>query len=360
MANHVLVLIGLPGAGKTTVARRICDRLGARYYDIGYYRGSCATALEIAQDLAIAACKGDIVFECSGASDDFEEILHELGERKVSCFVVGLEIAQASALGRLASRVPYTVPKAGRGWAVHLDWTRTRLGMVPTDVDIDSEILSPEEVATIAIAAWKASLIAKHEEAIPQEVVTFSQLSKWQVCGSEYAYRYIYRTAPASELPPIVDIGYAAHEALAWLFMPGVKERALVDFLEAYDSKLAAIDRKAVNGMRAWGRELLSVFYSTYYIIDDAETLAVESSVAIPLTPTLSFAGRLDRLSLNSAGELEITEFKLRHTRRGSRPRYRKCCSPRLMRPPRCSVEKSRGRSSGCILWKKAVHSASY
>jgi hypothetical protein len=61
---------------------------------------------------------------------------------------------------------------------------------------------------------------------------------------------------------------------------------------------------------------------------DDETTLGIELPVTLSLTPALALAGRLDRLTANTLGELEITEFKLRKTRHGSRPRV-----PELLQP---------------------------
>jgi hypothetical protein len=326
--NQVLILIGLPGAGKTTVAAHLVERLRARHVQIEAYRDRGATAAEIADDLARAASAEPIIFECSGASHDFEEILQHLAANEITCFVANLDVTAATALERLASRVPPKGPKVGRVWTEHVEWVDTRLGLVPTDFDVDAEICSSEEAAAAVICAWNARDKGGAVDATLDRAITFSQLSKWQVCGREYRYRYIWGVAPTAALPPIVEVGEAAHGALAWLFAPGAVERPLDGLLDAFESKIKADNRESTDRARAWIRQLLSTFYARRYMTDDARTLAVEPQVTLPLSPTLSVVGRLDRLSMNPAGELEVTEFKLRQTRRGSRPRV-----PGLLQP---------------------------
>jgi hypothetical protein len=339
--KHVLVLIGLPGAGKTTVAAHLAERLRARHLQVEVYRDRGAAAEEIAADLARAASITPVIFECSGASYDFEEILQSLNRKETTCFVVNLDVTPKTALVRLASRTPRTMPKVGRDWAEHVEWADTRHGLVPTDFDIDSESCGPEDVAAAVICAWDARVQERAADAPLGRAVTFSELSKWQVCGREYGYRHVWTVAPTADLPAVVKIGEAAHAALAWLFAPGTIGRPLNGFLDVFESKITAANRESTESTRVGIRQFLSTFHARRYMTDEARTLAVESEVILPLNPALAFVGRLDRLAINPAGELEVTEFKLRQTRRGSRPRI-----PGLLQPAAYAAAVMRERQS--------------
>lgn len=327
-ARGILVLIGLPGAGKSTVAKRLVDSLGVRHVPIDAFRDRRAGAYAIADDLAREASAGPIVFECSGASDDFEAILEDIRARNIEARVVLVEARAETALRRLITRVPHKDPKVGGSWSEHLDWTRCRLQLVPTDAEIDCETLAPDAAADVAIAAWSApEQTAMDEEHWPKPM-TFSRLSTWQVCGREYRYRYVERLQPSAALPPIVEVGSAVHKTLAWLFAPGAPPRSLPETLAVFDSALESARTLPLSAAHTWGRQLLADFHGEIYLGDRAETLAVEAEVVLELAASLSLVGRLDRLARVPAGELEVTEFKLHRSRHGSRPRL-----PELLQP---------------------------
>jgi CRISPR/Cas system-associated exonuclease Cas4 (RecB family) len=330
MSIHpIIILIGLPGAGKTTVSGHLAAKLKARHISIEQYRDTPVAAADvIAGDLAAVASVSPLVFECSGASEDFEEIVAALSVQGISCFVVYLEVTPATALRRLASRIPYVAPKVQGDWTDHVSWVGTRLRLVPTDLDVDGELLGAEAAAAVVVNALTSRQTSHGSNALSQGTITFSQFHTWQVCGREYEYRNILRLRPTADLSPIVDAGSAAHEALAWLFTPGSATNSLEALLDVFDARMVTTSSPLADDARSLGRKILSQFYAAHYSRDDAKTLAVEKQISLPLHPHLSFAGRLDRLSLSPAGILEVTEFKLRETQRGARPRI-----PELLQP---------------------------
>jgi RecB family exonuclease len=228
----------------------------------------------------------------------------------------------------LATRVPYRDPKVGHDWSMHVDWVATRLRMVPADFAVRTDGVEPADAATAVIETWSFLIETRVSDTAAPATITFSQLSTWQVCGREYAYRHMVRPSGAAALPPIVDVGFAAHEALAWLFAPGTPHRTQQELLQFYDARLSALSNQSMTAQGAWGRQVLGYFYAAHYLADRAGTVAVEAPVTLALSSDASFVGRLDRLAVNPAGEIEVTEFKLHETRHGSRPRL-----PELMQP---------------------------
>lgn len=329
---EIIVLVGLPGAGKSTIAARVCPSIKAQHVTIEAYRDVHAQPSEIAGSLAALTKSGTVVFECSGASSDFEQILHELSGLGISSFVVGVHASLSTALQRVTARRPYSPPKGSQNWISHLEWTLVRLGLVPTNLDIDTDDLSAAQAAEAVISACRNFLIPIGARVVIPSLVTFSKLSKWQVCGREYAYIHIWRVPPPLSLPSIVGIGQAVHEALAWLLEPQSPQRSLAALLAAYEAKasmMGIVEPKIL----ARGGNILAMFYSAHYAIEAERSLAVEQTVSLPLTATSSFVGQLDLLSSSLSGELEITEFKLHQTRRGSRPRL-----PDMLQPAAYAV----------------------
>jgi hypothetical protein len=331
LSQAILILVGIPGSGKSVTVVALAKLVRIQHISIEAYRQAAAPPEEIALNLARAAANGPVVFECSGASQDFEEILHALAARGISACVVGLLASETTALSRLSTRIPYSPPKGGRGWAEHIRWCATRLALVPTNADVDAEQWLPDERARAVLAAWTTATAAggsfSAETPSTIGVITFSQLRRWQVCGREYAYRYVWRTPCSDVLPSSVAVGEAAHEALGWLH--AARQVTLSTFLDVYHAKISALGIANASDMVQRGRDILESYYLAHRHGDDDETtLGIELPVTLSLTPALALAGRLDRLTANTLGELEITEFKLRKTRHGSRPRV-----PELLQP---------------------------
>jgi CRISPR/Cas system-associated exonuclease Cas4 (RecB family) len=323
----IIVLVGLPGSGKSTIATQVCATIHAQHVQIESYREINAQPADIADSLAKMADDGMIVFECSGASDDFEQILYRLTVNGLLPFVVGVHASLSTAYQRVTARRPFSPPKNRQDWLFQLEWTAVRLGLVPTDLDIDTEVHSTTQAAEAVIRAYKDSQADRDISDFLPDPVTFSKLSKWQVCGREYGYVHVWRTVAPQALPSIVGVSQAVHETLAWLLAPQSPRRSLAELLAVYENrvrKLPSADPETLSR----GQSTLTRFYSTHYLPEAKKPLAVEMRVSLPLTGGSSLVGQLDLLTLSLSGELEVVEFKFHQTRSGARPRV-----PELLQP---------------------------
>ena len=151
------VLIGQTGAGKTEIGRRLAaathgdllsiDDLRRQNVDAGM-RDLGAVAIE-------RAPKGRLILECTGAADDFEELLARLAEAGRRPFVVLLECSIESAMERIRNRPDWMPPRGGGSWAPHLRWTAMRLRQVPADLSIATDIVKPQRTAERIAAALR-------------------------------------------------------------------------------------------------------------------------------------------------------------------------------------------------------------
>ncbi|HWM71744.1 MAG TPA: PD-(D/E)XK nuclease family protein, partial [Steroidobacteraceae bacterium] len=134
--------------------------------------------------------------------------------------------------------------------------------------------------------------------------------------------------AGTADLPGIIEIGEAVHQSIAWLFTNSVDNRSISNLIQVYESCIQSESPRPEVELVMWGEEILRRFFKGRFETESSSTVATESEVAMHLTTSTTLVGRLDRLSITPAGEMEVTEFKLHETRRGSRPRI-----PDLLQP---------------------------
>jgi cytidylate kinase len=92
--QRVVTIDGPGGAGKSTVARRLADRLGWRFLDTGaMYRAVTLAAIRRGTDLASESALADLVESLSVRLPPGRVLL---GDEDVTLAIRGIEVTQAS------------------------------------------------------------------------------------------------------------------------------------------------------------------------------------------------------------------------------------------------------------------------
>jgi RecB family exonuclease/shikimate kinase len=321
------VLIGLTGAGKTEVGRRVAAATHGYLLSIDDLRernGSAGMG-----DLALAALecasRGQVIIECSGAADEFEELLTRLLENGKRPFVILLKCCIRIAMERIRNRRNWAPPREGGSWAPHLRWTAVRLRQVPADLTIATETADPQRIAERIVVELRR---AKKNDTrlipiVPVGRFTFSQLATYDVCPLAYRYKYIDRQRELLETEAMF-LGKRLHEVLFVLYRQGIAsiEEARVFLrqrvLDTLPSTTGASQRQNLIEQAA---AILEYHYSRVYRHDHAQTLALEKTLALRLTSNLTFVGGIDRIALARSGTYEVIDYKTSARKKTSRPR---------------------------------------
>lgn len=327
VGDSVLVVIGQIGAGKTEVCRSLVRSLGATHLAIEDIRrserwGGDSTA--IAERVASVAAKSLVLFECTGASRDFEEILEVLRLRGCQTFVVLLHCDMRTALRRVRQRSP-SPPRSGGSWAEQFRWTESRLRLVPADFTLFSETAGPTALASAIVGAWETLRGDRDELRIVGGEVSFSQLAAFQVCPLAYRLKYVDRVSEAAVSEPMV-LGSCLHDVLAWLYGSSDHSPELIDVLGWFEGRLAnALDGKEARDVSGRlfevGKRYLRFHYEVVYQKEKTRTIAVEKDVRMELGEGLTFVGRVDRVALDTSGVVEVIDYKASTRALTSRPR---------------------------------------
>ena len=325
--DSVLVVIGQIGAGKSEVCRLLARSLSARHLAIEDVRrsercGNDATA--IAERVASLAAKSLVLFECTGASRDFEEILEDIRLRGCCTFVVLLHCDARTALRRVRQR-SLSPPRSGGSWAEQIRWTESRLRLVPADLALSSETASPTALASTIVSEWETMFRDQDELRVVRSEVSFSQLAAFQVCPLSYRLKYVDRISEAAASDPMV-LGSCLHDALAWLYGSSGDGPELIDVLGWFEGRLAnALDgkegRDASERLFEVGERFLRFHYEVVYRKEKRRTIAVEKDVRMELGEGLTFVGRVDRVALDTSGVVEVIDYKSSTRASTSRPR---------------------------------------
>lgn len=329
LGRDVLVLIGQIGAGKSTVCAALESSEGVRHVDVEDLRGldrGGADAAKIADQVASARSSGHVAFECTGASRDFEEIIEQLRRRSLTCFVVLLDCSTQTALRRVRERGGRVRPRAGGTWASELDWTESRLRLVPADLTLVSDRVDP---TCIAADIWKAWTARQHQMAdtVPSEPrdVSFSELAVREICPWSYRLKYL------DHVPEVVEteqmyLGSRLHEALAWLYSAGSGGRGRVELVDWFRSRVAetlpeGTDCATASRLYRRGENALIYHHEVAYSSGQSRTIAIERPVRMRCDRWTNFVGRVDRVAVDASGTVEVIDYKMSSRRKTSRPR---------------------------------------
>lgn len=324
-----LILIGQIGSGKTEVGQRLAALRGMRLIAIDDLRqqGQDTSASAVAAMLTEHS-PARVIFECTGAAADFEDLVANLADAGETPFVVLLECAIETAMRRIRDRTNWAPPLRGGSWAPQLRWTELRLRLVPADLCLASDRATPDELAETIALAWEESARASHA-APPKPTGTFSysQLSTYEVCPLTYRYKYLERQPEVLETEAMF-LGKRLHEALSYLYRQGgllgvVDEKQVQAFLASRiaDTFPDAVPTRQRLALAERGAEILRRHYSGVYRVETARTEALEHSFATQLSAGLRYTGVVDRIALAASGTYEVIDYKSSARRVTSRPR---------------------------------------
>ena len=323
----VLVIIGQIGAGKSAVCRELMSLMGSRHLDVESLRrkpSGAEDAFAIADAIASVAPSGPTVFECTGASRDFEEIVEQLRLRGLTCFVVHLDCSTQTAMRRIRGRVTPRWPRSRGTWASQMRWTESRLRLVPADLTLSSETSEPASIASAVCEAWERAGRGAVGTILPRQV-SYSHMAAFEVCPWSYRLKYVDHAPEAAETEQIY-LGSRLHEALAWLYGGPREGRDRGELVAWFQERLAETLPTGLGGGAARrlfeaGREALILHHDVVYRNERERTIAVERAVRMKLGKRLTFAGRVDRIALDPSGTVEVIDYKTSGRRCTSRPR---------------------------------------
>ena len=325
--RKILVVIGQIGAGKSAVCREL-EATGVRHLDVEHLRmanGRRLAASAIASHIASASRTRPVAFECTGAADDFEEILEHLRQRGLTALVALLVCSMRTALSRIRDRQGRVRPRAGGSWVAHAQWTESRLRFVPADLSLLSETEPPASLASTIRRAWEGAECAEKDESPSRGLreVSFSQLAAFQICPWSYRLKYMDDAPEALETEQMY-LGSRLHETLAWLYSDA--ERSKTDLVAWFRKRVSetlpgGVSRVTSSRLVETGLSALLFHHDVFYRQDHARTLAVERTVRIPLNTGVTFVGRVDRVAVDPSGTVEVIDYKVTRSERTSRPR---------------------------------------
>lgn len=325
----LLVVIGQIGSGKSEVCRAFAATTGARHVkieDVRRKHGTAPCPSVIADQLATFADSAPVAFECTGASRDFEEIIEALRTRGLRSFVVLLQCSTETARRRVYQRA-WAPPESGGTWDRHMQWTESRLRLVPADATLSSERSPTSALASTIHILWANARARQPQpnESGPPFEFSYSELSTFDVCPLAYQFKYIDRIPEAAESESMF-LGSRLHETLAWLYDNAAANPARTEVFEWFVDRVAKTlppdtHHSTVRRLRNTGQKALAFHYATVFLNERQSTIAVEQPIRMPLGGGLAFVGRADRITLDASGTVEVVDYKLTDGNSTSRPR---------------------------------------
>ncbi|MTK63121.1 MAG: hypothetical protein F8N15_00915 [Methanobacterium sp.] len=326
----ILFLIGQIGTGKTTIGQRLAVALHARFLSVDGLRqqGAAVNAEHLARMLVEQASFQQLIVECSGAADDFEDLLSRLATAGKRAFVVLLDCPIETAKRRVDIRADWAPPRGGGSWASHLRWTAMRLRQVPADFVVDTNSCSPDQAGTDIAAAFDRA--ARQEPPTAHGAqrgrFSFSQLATHEVCPRAYRFKYVERRPELIQTTAMV-IGTLLHESLRFLYGARSEGKVAETEVQAFLSDRitatlgSGVSEESKLRITNQATALLHFHYATVYRHETAVTQDLEKAFTLQLAPDLTFTGIIDRIALAPSGTVEVIDYKSSARKRTSRPR---------------------------------------
>ena len=323
----MLVVIGQIGAGKTTLCQELVSKVGARHLDVEnlrcQYPGD-GQAHAIADHIASAAYSGPTVFECTGASRDFEEIIEQLRRRGLDSFVVLIDCSICTAIRHVRGQARQLQPRSGATWDSQMRWTESQLRLIPADLTLSSETTDPARIASIVLRAWKRVERGTMQVSIPGEW-SFTRVLDFDVCPQLYRFKYIDNVPEVVETPEMY-LGQRLHEALDWLYRNAAERPDKGQLVDWFKERLAdtlpsSADNRIARHLFEAGRKVLVFHYDVVYGSERTTTLAIGKTVRLNLGEDMMFVGCVDRLALDSSGTVEVIAYITSRDQYSSCPR---------------------------------------
>ena len=330
IGNIVLVMIGQIGAGKSEVCRLLASSMGARYFaveDLRYQSNHEVEPSAIANHIASLASSSPVIFECTGASEDFEEIIENLRLCGTTCHVILLDCSIGTAIRRVRNRQPRRRPHGGGSWASQLQWTESRLRLVPADLTVSSETASPSSIASTISRAWEAAGTSERtrpQTKMPKEI-SFSQLATFQVCPLSYRLKYGDRVPEMVESEQMY-LSRHLHETLARMYSTLGNNPSKNEVISWFESRVREtlsekVEECIAERVYEAGKRALAFHYDVVFRIEGPRTIGVEKEVRMEIDKGVTFVGRVDRIGLDPTGVIEVIDYKASSRSSTSRPR---------------------------------------
>ncbi len=315
----VLILVGQVGAGKSEVARHLVKLAGARHIHLEEFRRRSVYAkrsYSIAEEVVSEVGGKASVLECTGTSRDFEGVIEGIRSRGIRCYVVLLECHLETALERVIRRDPLGRPRSGRSWASELRRTETKLRLVPVDHTISAEKSCPNEIAERILQIWLRLRERVATQISPQiwKDLSFSKLAAMQICPLSHELKYMQDPSDISE-PRSMFLGRVLHETLAWMYGTYScvsSKREVVQWFKRrlMESKPSRLSSEILETVFSVGEHALAFHYDVVFQNEKLRTIAVEKRIQMKLVDCANYFGRVDRISVDLSGSIEVIDYK--------------------------------------------------
>jgi putative RecB family exonuclease len=317
--KQIIVLIGQIAAGKTTVGHALETRIKGKFIEIESipHQIRAKGPKDIVNFILKNYTNNNFIFECSGVSENFEQLLLEFRKNTDNLFVIKLQCRIATALERLRTRHEWTALSSGSSWSKEIERTEFRLRRVPADYSLDtSDISSISIVSRIENFLTPPVDIALLHRDLEIHRVSFSRLSTFERCPKAYNYKYT-QTEPERILSAKTLLGNLVHQEISKLYKNKNLhiETTLSIIIDEYKDNIAflkneCVDSEFISWIEKEGCNILGFHYRNVFQYDDLLTLHVEREIEFDLHFGKKITGQVDRLAVSKSGIPIVIDYK--------------------------------------------------